>query len=55
MMEPTITILEQPKERGHRFRYKCEGPSHGGIKGEFSDDKDKNKTYPSIQVSKTKN
>ena len=48
MTEPTVEIVEQPKQRGHRFRYKCEGGSHGGIKGEFSEEK--NKTFPSIKV-----
>ncbi|KXJ21435.1 Nuclear factor NF-kappa-B p105 subunit [Exaiptasia diaphana] len=45
---PYLEILEQPKSRGFRFRYPCEGPSHGGLPGEFSDSK--NKSYPSVQV-----
>lgn len=28
-----VTIIEEPQSRGFRFRYKCEGPSHGGLQG----------------------
>lgn len=45
---PYLEILEQPKQRGFRFRYPCEGPSHGGLPGEFSE-KGK-KSYPSVQL-----
>lgn len=31
---PYIEIIEQPKQRGMRFRYKCEGRSAGSIPGE---------------------
>ncbi|XP_018606544.1 proto-oncogene c-Rel-like [Scleropages formosus] len=46
--EPCVQIFEQPKQRGMRFRYKCEGRSAGSILGEWSSDD--NKTYPSIQI-----
>jgi hypothetical protein len=45
---PYIEIIEQPRQRGMRFRYKCEGRSAGSIPGEHSTDN--NRTYPSIQV-----
>ncbi|XP_061580816.1 nuclear factor NF-kappa-B p105 subunit [Cololabis saira] len=45
---PFLQILEQPKQRGFRFRYGCEGPSHGGLPGAFSE---KNrKTFPTVKV-----
>ncbi|XP_015228769.1 PREDICTED: nuclear factor NF-kappa-B p105 subunit isoform X1 [Cyprinodon variegatus] len=45
---PYLQILEQPKQRGFRFRYGCEGPSHGGLPGASSE---KNrKTYPSVKI-----
>ncbi|XP_046859971.1 nuclear factor NF-kappa-B p100 subunit-like [Xenia sp. Carnegie-2017] len=43
-----LEILEQPKQRGFRFRYSCEGPSHGGLPGENSV-KGK-KTSPTVQI-----
>lgn len=46
--EPYLDIIEHPKGRGFRFRYSCEGPSHGGIPG-ASSDKNK-KTYPAVQI-----
>ncbi|XP_006122239.1 proto-oncogene c-Rel isoform X1 [Pelodiscus sinensis] len=46
--EPCVEIFEQPRQRGMRFRYKCEGRSAGSIPGERSTDS--NKTYPSIEV-----
>lgn len=46
--EPSVTIIEQPKQRGLRFRYKCEGRSAGSIPGESSTNE--KKTYPSIKV-----
>ncbi|KFV93408.1 Proto-oncogene c-Rel, partial [Eurypyga helias] len=46
--EPYIEIFEQPRQRGMRFRYKCEGRSAGSIPGEHSTEN--NKTFPSIQV-----
>ncbi|XP_012969026.1 proto-oncogene c-Rel isoform X2 [Mesocricetus auratus] len=45
---PYVEIIEQPRQRGMRFRYKCEGRSAGSIPGEHSTDN--NRTYPSIQV-----
>ncbi|XP_029932382.1 transcription factor p65 isoform X2 [Myripristis murdjan] len=45
---PFIEIIEQPKQRGMRFRYKCEGRSAGSIPGEKTNDN--TKTYPSIKV-----
>ncbi|KAK2896749.1 hypothetical protein QQF64_005703 [Cirrhinus molitorella] len=48
MGEPCVQIFEQPKQRGMRFRYKCEGRSAGSIPGERSSDN--NRTYPSIQI-----
>uniref|UniRef100_A0A674N9A2 REL proto-oncogene, NF-kB subunit n=1 Tax=Takifugu rubripes TaxID=31033 RepID=A0A674N9A2_TAKRU len=47
-MQPEIQIFEQPKQRGMRFRYKCEGRSAGSIPGENSSDN--NRTYPSLQI-----
>ncbi|XP_072347980.1 nuclear factor NF-kappa-B p100 subunit isoform X2 [Scyliorhinus torazame] len=45
---PLLLITEQPKQRGFRFRYGCEGPSHGGLPGASSE---KNrKTYPTIKI-----
>uniref|UniRef100_A0A8C3XR94 REL proto-oncogene, NF-kB subunit n=1 Tax=Chelydra serpentina TaxID=8475 RepID=A0A8C3XR94_CHESE len=46
--EPCVEIFEQPRQRGMRFRYKCEGRSAGSIPGERSTDS--NKTYPSVEV-----
>ncbi|NXT97287.1 REL protein, partial [Buphagus erythrorhynchus] len=46
--EPCIEIFEQPRQRGMRFRYKCEGRSAGSIPGEHSTEN--NKTFPSIQI-----
>ncbi|XP_061088999.1 proto-oncogene c-Rel-like [Conger conger] len=47
--EPRVRILEQPKQRGTRFRYKCEGPSAGSIPGERSSEN--SRTFPSVQIS----
>ncbi|KAM9271609.1 proto-oncogene c-Rel [Morus bassanus] len=46
--EPYIEMFEQPRQRGMRFRYKCEGRSAGSIPGEHSTEN--NKTFPSIQI-----
>ncbi|XP_063297476.1 proto-oncogene c-Rel [Pelobates fuscus] len=46
--EPYIEIFEQPRQRGMRFRYKCEGRSAGSILGEHSTEN--NRVYPSIQI-----
>ncbi|XP_068424050.1 proto-oncogene c-Rel [Clinocottus analis] len=48
MAEPAIQIYEQPKQRGMRFRYKCEGRSAGSIPGDKSSDN--NRSYPSLQI-----
>ncbi|XP_048865323.1 nuclear factor NF-kappa-B p100 subunit-like isoform X3 [Brienomyrus brachyistius] len=45
---PYLQIIEEPKQRGFRFRYECEGPSHGGLPG-ASSEKNK-KTYPTVKV-----
>ncbi|KAM8939419.1 nuclear factor NF-kappa-B p105 subunit [Pelodytes ibericus] len=46
---PHLEIIEQPKQRGFRFRYVCEGPSHGGLPG-ASSEKNK-KSYPQIKIN----
>ncbi|ESN92722.1 hypothetical protein HELRODRAFT_69490 [Helobdella robusta] len=46
--DPCVSIDEQPKQRGLRFRYKCEGRSAGSIPGEHSTSD--RKTYPSIKI-----
>ncbi|XP_043912464.1 nuclear factor NF-kappa-B p100 subunit isoform X2 [Protopterus annectens] len=45
---PYLVILEQPKQRGFRFRYGCEGPSHGGLPGASSEKG--RKTYPTVKI-----
>uniref|UniRef100_A0A5F8GBA3 RHD domain-containing protein n=1 Tax=Monodelphis domestica TaxID=13616 RepID=A0A5F8GBA3_MONDO len=47
---PYLVIVEQPKQRGFRFRYGCEGPSHGGLPGASSEKG--RKTYPTVKVSR---
>lgn len=49
---PSLVILEQPKQRGMRFRYQCEGRSAGSILGESSNEQ--NKTLPAIELKKCK-
>ncbi|KAM5138693.1 transcription factor p65 isoform 2-T2 [Mantella aurantiaca] len=46
---PYVEIIEQPKQRGMRFRYKCEGRSAGSIPGERSTDI--TKTHPTIKIN----
>nr|AHI17304.1 nuclear Factor kappa B-a [Mytilus galloprovincialis] len=46
--KPYIEIVEQPQSRGFRFRYECEGPSHGGLQGEKSEKY--RKTFPAIKI-----
>ncbi|XP_062989284.1 nuclear factor NF-kappa-B p100 subunit isoform X2 [Elgaria multicarinata webbii] len=46
---PFLIIIEQPKQRGFRFRYGCEGPSHGGLPGASSEKG--HKTYPTVKIS----
>uniref|UniRef100_A0A670ZY06 RHD domain-containing protein n=1 Tax=Pseudonaja textilis TaxID=8673 RepID=A0A670ZY06_PSETE len=45
---PKLVIIEQPKQRGMRFRYQCEGRSAGSILGEGSSET--NKTLPTIEL-----
>uniref|UniRef100_A0A803VS01 Nuclear factor kappa B subunit 2 n=1 Tax=Ficedula albicollis TaxID=59894 RepID=A0A803VS01_FICAL len=45
---PYLVIIEQPKQRGFRFRYGCEGPSHGGLPGASSEKG--RKTYPTVKI-----
>uniref|UniRef100_A0A670HPE2 Nuclear factor kappa B subunit 2 n=1 Tax=Podarcis muralis TaxID=64176 RepID=A0A670HPE2_PODMU len=40
---------ENPPLRGFRFRYGCEGPSHGGLPGASSEKG--HKTYPTVKIS----
>ncbi|KAJ3585226.1 hypothetical protein NHX12_013947 [Muraenolepis orangiensis] len=47
--KPYLEIIEQPKARGMRFRYKCEGRSAGSIPGEKTNET--TKTHPAIRVS----
>uniref|UniRef100_A0A3Q3ERZ6 V-rel avian reticuloendotheliosis viral oncogene homolog B n=1 Tax=Labrus bergylta TaxID=56723 RepID=A0A3Q3ERZ6_9LABR len=45
---PQLVVVEEPKERGMRFRYECEGRSAGSILGTSSTET--NKTQPAIEV-----
>ncbi|KAG8515337.1 Transcription factor RelB [Galemys pyrenaicus] len=45
---PHLVITEQPKQRGMRFRYECEGRSAGSILGESSTEA--SKTLPAIEL-----
>ncbi|CAI9726283.1 nuclear factor NF-kappa-B p100 subunit isoform X4 [Octopus vulgaris] len=45
---PKLVFIEQPQSRGFRFRYKCEGPSHGGLQGAHS--QKSKRTYPTVQI-----
>uniref|UniRef100_A0A6Q2YGP1 RHD domain-containing protein n=1 Tax=Esox lucius TaxID=8010 RepID=A0A6Q2YGP1_ESOLU len=42
-------FLDQTYLRGFRFRYECEGPSHGGLPGASSERN--RRTYPTVKVS----
>ncbi|XP_028276129.1 transcription factor RelB homolog [Parambassis ranga] len=46
--KPKLVIVEEPKDRGMRFRYECEGRSAGSILGASSTDT--NKTQPAIEI-----
>ncbi|KAL4240500.1 Nuclear factor NF-kappa-B p105 subunit [Mactra antiquata] len=46
--QPYIEITEQPQQRGFRFRYECEGPSHGGLQGANSEKI--RKTVPTVKI-----
>ncbi|XP_033733822.1 putative transcription factor p65 homolog [Pecten maximus] len=43
-----VEIVEQPKQRGLRFRYECEGRSAGSIPGDKSSAE--RKTFPTIKI-----
>ncbi|XP_023646915.2 nuclear factor NF-kappa-B p105 subunit isoform X1 [Paramormyrops kingsleyae] len=45
---PFLQIMEQPKQRGFRFRYGCEGPSHGGLPGASSERN--RRSYPQVKI-----
>ncbi|XP_006871411.1 PREDICTED: transcription factor RelB [Chrysochloris asiatica] len=45
---PHLIITEQPKQRGMRFRYECEGRSAGSILGESSTEA--SKTLPAVEL-----
>lgn len=45
----TSLSLSWNRQRGFRFRYGCEGPSHGGLPGASSEKG--RKTYPTVKVS----
>jgi len=49
--EPYVEIVEEPRSRGLRFRYKCEGRSAGSLPGENSTNEQK--TFPTIKVDMT--
>ncbi|XP_016525716.1 transcription factor RelB isoform X2 [Poecilia formosa] len=46
--KPKLVVVEEPKDRGMRFRYECEGRSAGSILGASSTDN--NKTQPTIEI-----
>ncbi|KAM9733105.1 transcription factor RelB isoform 2-T2 [Menidia menidia] len=46
--KPKLVVVEEPKDRGMRFRYECEGRSAGSILGASSTDA--NKTQPTIEI-----
>ncbi|XP_030600632.1 transcription factor RelB homolog isoform X2 [Archocentrus centrarchus] len=46
--KPKLVVVEEPKDRGMRFRYECEGRSAGSILGASSTDT--NKTQPAIEI-----
>uniref|UniRef100_UPI00358EFB50 proto-oncogene c-Rel-like isoform X1 n=2 Tax=Myxine glutinosa TaxID=7769 RepID=UPI00358EFB50 len=46
--EPRLELLEEPRQRGQRFRYECEGRSAGSILGDNSTEQ--HKTYTAVQV-----
>lgn len=51
LQKPKLVVVEEPKERGMRFRYECEGRSAGSILGTSSTET--NKTQPAIEVNKS--
>lgn len=48
LQKPKLVVVEEPKERGMRFRYECEGRSAGSILGTSSTET--TKTQPAIEV-----
>ncbi|KAG8001988.1 Transcription factor RelB, partial [Nibea albiflora] len=48
LQKPKLVVVEEPKERGMRFRYECEGRSAGSILGTSSTET--NKTQPTIEI-----
>ncbi|XP_026185958.1 transcription factor RelB isoform X2 [Mastacembelus armatus] len=46
--KPKLVVVEEPKDRGMRFRYECEGRSAGSILGVSSTET--NKTQPAIEI-----
>ncbi|XP_068601197.1 transcription factor RelB isoform X2 [Brachionichthys hirsutus] len=48
LQKPKLVLVEEPKERGMRFRYECEGRSAGSILGASSTET--NKTQPAIEI-----
>ncbi|XP_026196403.1 putative transcription factor p65 homolog isoform X2 [Anabas testudineus] len=46
--KPKLAVVEEPKDRGMRFRYECEGRSAGSILGVSSTET--NKTQPTIEI-----
>ncbi|XP_029965304.1 transcription factor RelB isoform X2 [Salarias fasciatus] len=46
--KPRLVVVEEPKDRGMRFRYECEGRSAGSILGATSTDS--SKTQPAIEI-----
>ncbi|XP_017280210.1 transcription factor RelB isoform X2 [Kryptolebias marmoratus] len=46
--KPRLVVVEEPKDRGMRFRYECEGRSAGSIMGVSSTDN--NKTQPTVEI-----
>lgn len=51
LQKPKLAVVEEPKERGMRFRYECEGRSAGSILGASSTET--NKTQPAVEVDLT--
>lgn len=49
LQKPKLVVVEEPKERGMRFRYECEGRSAGSILGASSTET--NKTQPTVEVN----
>lgn len=50
LQKPKLVVVEEPKERGMRFRYECEGRSAGSILGASSTET--NKTQPAVEVKR---